>query len=102
MDRAGRRPARGTINLIENDDSKRKHLRPWLAALVVAKEFRGQGIGTQLVRTLLVEAQRLGFTKVYFGTDGSGFYERIGAVKYEHVRHEFFITRFELTVQSAG
>ena len=91
----------GTVNLIENDDSKRTHLRPWLAAMVVAKEFRGQGIGTQLVRALVVEAQRLGFSTVYFGTDGPGFYERIGAVKHEHVRGEFFIMRFELAGQSA-
>ena len=87
----------GTINLIENDDSKRTHLRPWLAALVVAQEFRGQGIGTQLVRTLLAEAQQLSFATVYFGTDVPGFYERIGAVKHEHVRDDFFIMRFELT-----
>jgi predicted N-acetyltransferase YhbS len=86
----------GTVNLIENDDSKRTHLRPWLAAMVVAKEFRGQGIGTQLVRALLVEAQRLGFATLYFGTDGPGFYERIGAVKHEQVRDDFCIMRFEL------
>lgn len=91
----------GTINLIENDDSQRTHLRPWLAALVVAKEFRGQGIGTQLVHTLLAEARRLGFPTVYFGTDGPGFYERLGAVKHEHVRGEFCIMRFELAGQGA-
>ena len=90
----------GTVNLIENDDSKRTHLRPWLAAMVVAKEFRGQGIGTQLVRALLVEARRLGFATVYFGTDGPGFYERIGAVKHEHVKDDFCIMRFELAGQS--
>jgi predicted N-acetyltransferase YhbS len=87
----------GTVNLIENDDSKRTHLRPWLAAMVVAKEFRGQGIGTQLVRALLDEARRLGFPTVYFGTDVRGFYERLGAVMHEHVRGEFCIMRFELT-----
>ncbi len=91
----------GTVNLIENDDSKRTHLRPWLAAMVVAKEFRGQGIGAQLVRALLAEAQRLGFATVYFGTDGPSFYERIGAVKHEHVSGEFFIMRFELAGQGA-
>jgi predicted N-acetyltransferase YhbS len=87
----------GTVNLIENDDSKRTYLRPWLAAMVVAKAFRGQGIGTQLVRSLLVEAQRLGFATVYFGTDGPGFYVRIGAVTHEQVRDDFWIMRFELT-----
>lgn len=92
----------GTVNLIENDDRKRTHLRPWLAAMVMAKEFRGQGVGTQLVRALLAEAQRLGFATVYFGTDGSGFYERIGAVKHENVKDDFCIMRFELTGQTTA
>ena len=48
-------------------------MRLWLAAMVVAKQFRTQGIGTQLVRALLAEAQRLGFATVYFGTDGPVF-----------------------------
>jgi predicted N-acetyltransferase YhbS len=86
----------GTVNLIENDDSKRTHLRPWLAAMVVAKAFRGQGIGSQLVRALLAEAERLAFPVVYFGTDGPGFYERLSAVRHEQVTPEFCIMRFEL------
>jgi len=86
----------GTVNLIENDDSKRTHLRPWLAAMVVAKAFRGQGIGTQLVRALLAEARRLGFATLYCGTDGPGFYERIGATLHEQVTAEFCIMRFDL------
>jgi predicted N-acetyltransferase YhbS len=71
-------------------------LRPWLAAMVVAKAFRGQGIGSQLVRALLAEAERLKFSVVYFGTDGPGFYERLGAVRHEQVTPEFCIMRFEL------
>lgn len=92
----------GTVNLIDNDDDQRTHLHPWLAAMVVAKPFRGRGIGTQLVRALLVEAQRLVLTKVYFGTDGPGFYERIGAVKHEQVRGDFFIMRFDLMSQQGA
>lgn len=90
----------GTINLIENDDRTRTHLRPWLAALVVAADARGRGIGTRLVRTLLAEVQRLNFPVVYFGTDGPGFYERIGALRHEQVTTEFFIMRFDLPQNS--
>ena len=36
----------GTVNLIENDDEKRAHLRPWLAALFVVPEHRGNGVGS--------------------------------------------------------
>jgi hypothetical protein len=33
---------------------------------------------------------------VYFGTDGPGFYERLGALRHEQVNDVFFIMRFEL------
>ena len=87
----------GTVNLIENDDAKRAHLRPWLAAMVVRADLRGQGIGTALVNALLVEARLMNVPTVYFGTDGPGFYERLGAIKHEHVRDDFTIMKFELT-----
>ncbi len=35
---------------------------------------------------------------VYFGTDGPGFYERLGAVKHEQVRGVRVIMKFELAV----
>ncbi len=87
----------GTVNLIENDDKNRAHLRPWLAAMVVRADLRGQGIGTALVKSLLADVRLMGIPTVYFGTDGPGFYERLGAVKHEHVRDDFAIMKFELT-----
>ena len=86
----------GTVNLIENDDKNRAHLRPWLAAMVVRADLRGQGIGTALVKELLAEARLMNTPTVYFGTDGPGFYERLGAVRHEHVRDDFAIMKFEL------
>ena len=86
----------GTINLIENDDENRAHLRPWLAAMVVRADLRGRGIGSALVKALLVDARLMGIPTVYFGTDGPGFYERLGAVKHVHVRDDFAIMKFEL------
>ena len=73
----------GTVNLIENDDSKRPHLRPWLAALVVVPEFRHRGVGSALVRALKADAARLGLTGLYLGTDIPEFYERLGAAVVE-------------------
>jgi predicted N-acetyltransferase YhbS len=86
----------GTVNLIDNDDAKRAHLHPWLAAMVVVGRFRGQGIGTRLVQALLAEAATLGFGCVYFGTDGPRFYARLGAELHEQVTPEFGIWRFAL------
>ena len=87
----------GTVNLIENDDENRAHLRPWLAAMVVRADLPGQGIGTALVKALLADARLMSIPIVYFGTDGPGFYERLGAVKHEHVRDDFATMKFELT-----
>jgi predicted N-acetyltransferase YhbS len=86
----------GCVNLIESDDKKRAHLRPWLAAMVVRADLRGQHIGSKLVNALLADAQAMGIETVYFGTDGPGFYERLGAVKHEHIRDDFAIMKFEL------
>ena len=88
----------GTVNLIDNDDAKRAHLHPWLAAMVVKAAYRGQGIGTRLVLALLGEATRLGYPRVYFGTDGPGFYARLGAELHEQVTPAFCIMRFLLPV----
>lgn len=86
----------GTVNLVENDDEKRTHLRPWLAALIVRPEFRRRGIGSVLVRSLLDEAKRLGFSTVHFGTDGPSFYARLGATVHERVKAQFWIMKFSL------
>lgn len=91
----------GTVNLIDNDDRKRVHLHPWLAAMVVVPPRRGEGIGTRLVQALLAEAARLGFPAVYFGTDGPGFYSRLGAQLHEQVTADFCIMRFELPSPAA-
>jgi predicted N-acetyltransferase YhbS len=86
----------GTVNLVENDDEKRTHLRPWLAAMVVRTDFRGQKIGTALVKTLLAAARSMKILTVYFGTDVPGFYERLGAVKHEQTCNDLVIMKFEL------
>jgi predicted N-acetyltransferase YhbS len=86
----------GTVNLIENDDAARSHLRPWLAAMVVRADQRGCGVGTKLVNALLNDARRMHIPALYFGTDGPGFYERIGAIQHEKIRADFCIMKFEL------
>lgn len=69
----------GCVHLIDNDDDSLPDLHPWLAAMVVVAPRRGQGIGSALVRALMQEARAMGFQRLWFGTDGPGFYERLGA-----------------------
>ncbi len=42
---------------------------PWLAAVLVARAQRGQGIGTRLIAAMEDEARRLGFEAMYCSTD---------------------------------
>jgi predicted N-acetyltransferase YhbS len=86
----------GAINLVDNDDDDHTDWHPWLAGMVVAASHRGHGIGSQLVRALLAEARRLNFERVYFGTGGPRFYERLGAVVHHVPREGFWFMRFDL------
>ena len=84
------------VNLVDNDDELHPEWSPWLAGLVVVPACRGQGVGSALVRTLLSDATRLQIRRLHFGTDGPGFYERLGAVVHMQPRPGFWFMRFEL------
>jgi predicted N-acetyltransferase YhbS len=86
----------GCVHLIDNDDPSLPELYPWMAAMVVVPGRRGQGIGSMLVRALMREAKALGFERIWFGTDGPGFYERLGAVKHLAKGRDFWIMTLPL------
>jgi predicted N-acetyltransferase YhbS len=88
----------GVVNLVANDDEAHADWTPWLAGLVVDPARRGRGVGTRLVQDLLAHARRLDYPRVYFGTDGPGFYARLGAEVEEQVRDDLWFMRFELEV----
>jgi predicted N-acetyltransferase YhbS len=85
----------GVVNLVDNDDDDHPEWRPWLAGMVVAEAWRGQGVGSALVRALCAQAWAQGFERVYFGTDGPGFYLRLGAVHHQQPRPGFWFMRFD-------
>jgi predicted N-acetyltransferase YhbS len=86
----------GLVNLIEYDDPNPRIGRPWLAGMAVVAAWRGRGVGSRLVRTVLEDARRLGEARVFLGTDGPGFYRRLGAVVHEQRRADFWLMRFDL------
>ena len=92
----------GCVHLIDNDDPSLPELYPWMAAMVVVPERRGQGIGSMLVRSLMREAKTLGFERIWFGTDGPGFYERLGARRHLQRSADFWTLVFELGPSHAG
>jgi len=83
----------GTVNLIENDDERRAHLRPWLAALLVLPRYRRQGIGSLLIRSLQEQAGRIGEREMFLGTDNPDFYLRREVTVVERLDSGFCILR---------
>jgi predicted N-acetyltransferase YhbS len=64
----------GTVSIVENDLTKRKDLKPWLAALFVKPEYRNQGLGLKLIYKTIKETKKLGYKKIYLRTETAGAY----------------------------
>lgn len=70
----------GTIALVDFDELEEfRHLKPWIAAFVVNPDFRGMGVGTQILALLENQAQLLGIEVLHLWTeDQSDFYSKRG------------------------
>ncbi len=69
----------GTASLVRHDMESRKDLSPWLAAVYVLPAYRGNGIGSHLVRKAVERARELGIDTLYLFTSGKEeLYSRLG------------------------
>lgn len=68
----------GGYGLITNDFISRQDLFPWLCALYIEEDHRGNQLGSQLLEHCKSEASKLGFKKLYLSTDLEGYYEKYG------------------------
>jgi GNAT superfamily N-acetyltransferase len=69
----------GTASLRTHDMSTRTDLSPWLASVYVLPEYRGRGIGSELVRAVEREGKGLRVARLYLYTpDRESFYARLG------------------------
>lgn len=68
----------GCAGLITNDFISRMDLYPWICALYVEKEYRGQSYGSELIEKAKQDAKSGGFLSVYLCTDHDGYYEKYG------------------------
>lgn len=57
----------GTASLKSESITTHRHLRPWLAGLVVMNDFREMGVGRALVRAVEAKAVELGFSEIFSG-----------------------------------
>ncbi|MEE9586964.1 MAG: GNAT family N-acetyltransferase [Hyphomicrobiaceae bacterium] len=59
----------GTASLKNDSVGSECGVGPWLAAVLVRSEHRGNRIGTQLVEAIEKEAVRLGYSQIFTSTD---------------------------------
>lgn len=80
----------GTYNIILSDMKEHPELSPWLASVYVVKEYRGRGIGTELVKHAMAQCGRLSIPRLYLWTDKQrDFY---GSLGWKPLSHEPYQT----------
>ena len=70
----------GTVSIVDRDDlDDVDHYTPWVAAMIVNPDRRGQGIGRALLAAALGRCRDLFFGRVYLWThDQFDWYRRLG------------------------
>ncbi len=69
----------GSVSVIEQDLDSRPELTPWLANLWIDREWRGRGLGKQLVGHACEQGRLRGLERLYLYTpEHAAFYQALG------------------------
>ena len=68
----------GCVGLITNDFISRMDLWPWLCALYIEEDYRGNAYGSLLIAEIQKDTAKMGMKSVYLATDHVGYYEKYG------------------------
>lgn len=66
----------GCAGLITNDFISRGDLYPWVCAIFIKKEHRGNAYGSLLIEKAKIDSKKAGFEHLYLCTSHIGFYEK--------------------------
>lgn len=79
----------GSVSLLLQDMATNRDLSPWLANVFIAPEYRGQGLGKQVVLAAMAKAAARQIPRLYlFTEDQQPFYARLGWQLHKQERYE--------------
>lgn len=68
----------GCAGIVTNDFISRMDLYPWLCAVYIEEEYRGNAYSSILLENAKIDAKEGGFNHLYLSTDHIGLYEKFG------------------------